>query len=50
MEPLEETLVPAGIGVAMANATAEVKAAADYITTSCDEDGVAVALEKFVLP
>ena len=40
----------AGIGVAMANATAEVKAAADYVTTSCDEDGVAVALEKFVLP
>ena len=43
-------LQAAGIGVAMANATAEVKAAADYITTSCDEDGVAVALEKFVLP
>ncbi len=42
-------LQAAGLGVAMANATAEVKAAADYITTSCDEDGVAVALEKFVL-
>ena len=42
-------LQAAGIGVAMANATEEVKAAADYITTSCDEDGVAVALEKFVL-
>lgn len=42
-------LQAAGIGVAMANATAEVKAAADYVTTSCDEDGVAVALEKFVL-
>ena len=37
------------IGVAMANATEGVKAAADFVTTSCDEDGVAVALEKFVL-
>ena len=35
--------------VAMANATEGVKAAADFVTTSCDEDGVAVALEKFVL-
>ena len=42
-------LQAAGIGVAMANATEGVKAAADFVTTSCDEDGVAVALEKFVL-
>lgn len=41
-------LQAAGIGVAMANATEAAKAAADFITTSCDEDGVAVALEKFV--
>lgn len=31
----------AGIGVAMANACDEAKAAADRITLSCDEDGVA---------
>lgn len=34
----------AGIGVAMGNATANVKAAADVITTSNDEDGVAEIL------
>ena len=38
----------AGIGVAMANASDEVKAAADYTTLSCDEDGVADALEKLL--
>lgn len=42
-------LQAAGIGVAMENATEGVKAAADFVTASCDEDGVAVALEKFVL-
>ena len=42
-------LQAAGIGVAMANATEAVKAGADHITTSCDEDGVALAIEKFVL-
>ncbi|GCF94581.1 haloacid dehalogenase [Enterococcus florum] len=39
----------AGVGVAMANATDEVKAAADYVTTTNQEDGVAKAIEKFVL-
>ena len=38
-----------GLGVAMANADPEVKEAADYITASNDEDGVAKAIEKFVL-
>ena len=38
-----------GFGVAMANATEEVKQAADYITSSNDEDGVAKAIERFVL-
>lgn len=42
-------LQAAGIGVAMANATEAVKAGADYVTASCDEDGVALAIEKFVL-
>ena len=40
-------LQTAGIGIAMANAVPEAKAAAKYITDSCDEDGVAKALEKF---
>lgn len=39
----------AGIGVAMGNAMPLAKQAADYITASNDEDGVALALEKFVL-
>lgn len=37
----------AGIGVAMGNATDEVKAAADYVTTSVDEDGIYHALKHF---
>lgn len=37
----------AGMGIAMANACDEVKTVADYITASCDEDGVARAIEKF---
>lgn len=39
----------AGFGVAMANAEEKVKEAADYITRSNEEDGVAEAIEKFVL-
>lgn len=35
----------AGCGVAMGNAVDEVKAVADYVTLSCDEDGIAAALE-----
>lgn len=37
----------AGLGVAMENAAPELKAAADYITASCDESGVAKALAHF---
>ena len=37
----------AGMGVAMANAAPEVRAEADYITLSNEEDGVAAALEHF---
>ena len=36
----------AGMGVAMANAQEPVKQAADYITLSNDEDGVAMAVER----
>ena len=39
----------AGLPVAMANAKDELKAAAKYVTSSNDEDGVAEAIEKFVL-
>lgn len=39
----------AGVGVAMANAKEEVKAAADYITASNDEDGIVEVIEKFIL-
>ncbi len=39
----------AGIGVAMGNALPFVQAEADWVTATCDEDGVALALEKFVL-
>ena len=38
----------AGVGVAMGNATAAVKSAADYITTSNDENGVATAIAHFL--
>ena len=37
----------AGMGVAMANAAPEVRADADYITLSNEEDGLSVALEHF---
>jgi Cof subfamily protein (haloacid dehalogenase superfamily) len=42
-------LVWAGRGVAVANAHPEVLAAADEVTASNDEDGVALALERLVL-
>lgn len=38
-----------GTGVAMSNGTEEVKAAADYITVSNDEEGVAKFIEQYVL-
>ena len=37
----------AGTGVAMGNASEAVKAAADYVTTPCAEDGVVAALAHF---
>lgn len=37
----------AGLGVAMENACPEVKEAADYVTKSNEEDGVAYVAEKF---
>ena len=37
------------IGVAMGNASEKVQAAADYVTSSVDEDGIANALRRFGL-
>lgn len=39
----------AGKGVAMGNAQKEVREAADYITLTNDEDGVAHVIDKFIL-
>ena len=39
-----------GLRIAMGNAAPEVKAIADYIAPAIDEDGLAIAIEDFVLP
>ena len=41
-------LKAAGVGVAMENASDDIKAIADYETTSNEEDGVAVAIAHFI--
>ena len=38
----------AGVGVAMSNATAELKAIANFVTVSNDEDGLVYALDKLI--
>ena len=38
----------AGLGVAMGNAVAEVKAVADYVTKSNDDNGIVDVIEKFI--
>ncbi len=38
----------AGIGVAMGNATDDIKEVADFVTTDCKDGGVAYALEKLI--
>lgn len=43
-----ELLRYAGIGIAMDNAPIEVKNVAEYVTLSNDENGVAIALKKFL--
>ena len=37
----------AGLGIAMANAKDPVKGAADVVTLSNDEDGIAAAIHKY---
>ncbi|NJK65083.1 MAG: HAD family phosphatase [Synechococcaceae cyanobacterium SM2_3_1] len=44
-----EMLQYAGIGVAMGNAKPEIKAIADWIAPSVEEDGVVAAIEEFIL-
>ena len=44
-----EMLQASGLPVAMANAEENIKKAASFITKSNEEDGVAAAIEKFVL-
>lgn len=44
-----EMLQFAAVGVAMGNAYDTVKAQADYVTSSVDEDGIALALQHFGL-
>ncbi len=39
----------AGVGVAMGNAQPEVCAVADWVTTTLEEEGVARAIERYVL-
>lgn len=39
----------AGLGVAVANAHPNLQAAANYITASCDEEGVAQVIDEFIL-
>ena len=39
----------AGLSIAMGNADAAVKEAADFVTGSNEDDGVAAAIEWFVL-
>ena len=45
-----EMLELVGLGVAVGNATAKVKEVANQIVSSNDDDGVAEAIERFVLP
>ena len=39
----------AGLGVAMENAPQEIKQAADFVTLSNEDDGVAYVIDKFIL-
>ena len=48
--PNDETMMKiAGLPIAMGNAKESIKRAAKYITGTNDEDGVALAIEKYVL-
>lgn len=44
-----EMISESGLGIAMGNAYENVKLKSDYITKTCDEDGVSFAIDKFIL-
>lgn len=44
-----DMLLKAGLGIAMENSSQDVLEAADFVTKSNEEDGVAYAIERFVL-
>jgi Cof subfamily protein (haloacid dehalogenase superfamily) len=44
-----EMISYAGIGVAMGNAPAEVQSLADWVAPGIEADGVAIAIEKFII-
>ena len=44
-----EMLEFAGLSIAMDNASAPIKALANYVTSSNNEDGVAAAIYKWIL-
>ena len=46
---MRKMVADAGLGVAMGNATAAVKAAAKAVTADCDHDGVAEIIERYLL-
>ena len=39
----------AGLGVAMGNAQSEIKATADVVTGTNDEDGIVSVIEQYIL-
>ncbi|MDR2048344.1 MAG: Cof-type HAD-IIB family hydrolase [Treponema sp.] len=42
----KDMILEAGLGIAMGNADENLKAVADEVTLSCDQDGAALAIEK----
>lgn len=44
-----QMLETAGVGVAMGNARPDVKAAADFVTLNCEDDGIYAALKHYQL-
>lgn len=44
-----DMILYAGLGIAMGNAPEEVKKIADWVTSSNDEDGLKIGLEKYIL-
>jgi len=38
-----------GVSIAMGNADAGVQAQANFVTASCDDEGFAIAVDRFIL-